>query len=214
MLFLGNSFTSVNDLPFVFEQLAESGGHAAGTDMIAPGGATLEDHRQSPDTADRLGSQRWDFVVLQEQSQIPSVASMREAQMYPAAGALITEIQAHGATPLLFSTWAHQGGWPENGLPDYDSMQAAVDDGYGELGRRDGVEVVPVGDAWQSAMQGGPALFQTDGVHPTPAGTYLAACVFYAVVFKQSPVGLADKGGLGDSDATRLEQIAAGQVLN
>ena len=34
------------------------------------------------------------------------------------------------------------------------------------------------------------ALFVTDGSHPSEAGTYLAASVFYATLYGKSPVGL------------------------
>ena len=33
-------------------------------------------------------------------------------------------------------------------------------------------------------------LYDKDGSHPSPAGTYLTACVFYTVLSKKSPVGL------------------------
>src|ERR1700757_1536185 len=50
ILFLGNSFTAVNDLPYMFAALAWSGGHRVDTGIQAPGGWTLVDHSTSPDT--------------------------------------------------------------------------------------------------------------------------------------------------------------------
>ena len=49
--------------------------------------------------------------------------------------------------------------------------------------------VAPVGYAWLTAWLQNPQLdlWQADGSHPTEQGTYLAACVFYAVLFRQSP---------------------------
>ncbi len=32
-------------------------------------------------------------------------------------------------------------------------------------------------------------MWQQDGMHPLPCGTYLAASVFYAKLFGESPVG-------------------------
>src|SRR5437870_49387 len=74
VLFIGNSYTAVNDLPQTFAALASSGGHATQTAMLADGGTTLAQHVASPATSQQLGAAHWDFVVLQEQSQIPSVA--------------------------------------------------------------------------------------------------------------------------------------------
>jgi hypothetical protein len=41
----------------------------------------------------------------------------------------------------------------------------------------------------------------------------LAACVFYAAIFRQSPVGLSYREGLSDAEATTLQQVAAHTAL-
>ena len=45
VLFVGNSYTYVNDLPTMFATLSASGDHSVQTGMVASGGATLADHR-------------------------------------------------------------------------------------------------------------------------------------------------------------------------
>jgi hypothetical protein len=94
-------------------------------------------------------------------------------------------------------------------------MQAAIDEGYLGIASELSVPIAPVGDAWQAAVSGrlNLGLWQQDGVHPTTAGTYLAACVFYAAIFRQSPVGLSYHDGLSDADAAALQQIAAHTAL-
>jgi hypothetical protein len=47
----------------------------------APGGWTLGDQATAVSTAELLTGSQWDFVVLQEQSEIPSVESMRQSLM-------------------------------------------------------------------------------------------------------------------------------------
>jgi hypothetical protein len=90
-------------------------------------------------------------------------------------------------------------------------MQAVLDRGDMQASVQTGAAVIPVGEAWQRALaEGLPApLWQDDGSHPAPAGTYLAACVAYETVFGQSPVGLADHEGLPDEVAARLQQLAS-----
>jgi uncharacterized protein DUF4886 len=215
VLFLGNSFTAVNDLPYTFSALAWSGGHGVETGMRAPGGWTLVDHSTSPDTPAALAASRWDYVVLQEQSQIPSVEYQRQTLMYPAARDLVRMARSAGAAPIFFLTWAHRDGWPENGLNSYSSMQAAVDDAYRFIAREQHAAVAPVGVAWAGVVAGesSPDLWQGDDVHPTTKGTYLAACVFYAVVFRQTPVGLGFHPWLSGSDAAQVQAAAAAVVL-
>jgi hypothetical protein len=215
ILFIGNSYTAVNDLPTMFSNLAWSGGHRVETGVRAPGGWTLLDHSHSSDTRSVLAGGKWDIVVLQEQSEIPSIDSMRQAFMYPGARDLVPMIRDDGARPMFFVTWGHRNGWPINGLRDYAAMQSAIDDGYLFIAHDQNAAVAPVGFAWDAvanqSWDGG--LWQEDGSHPTTKGTYLAAAVFYAAVFLQSPVGLKFQGGLSGQDAIQTQEAAAGTVL-
>ena len=216
ILFIGNSYTSVNDLPALLASLAASAGRHVDAAMLSSNGATLADHVAAPDTAATISSRRWSVVVLQEQSQIPALSSTRQSEMEPAAATLVRVARSAGAMPLLLATWGHEAGWPGAGLPTYASMQAALDDGYRIVAAELGVRVAPVGSAWEGLVQLEPqiALWQVDGVHPTPAGSYVAACVLYATVFGRSPEGLAFHAGLPDRDATAIQTIAREVVLD
>ena len=69
---------------------------------------------------------------------------------------------------------------------------------------------VPVGVAWERFLRthDRPTLYDRDGSHPTLAGSYLAACVFLAVLFHESPVGVggepagAPRSGRGYRDGS------------
>jgi hypothetical protein len=215
VLFIGNSYTYVNDLPGTFASLARAGGHPVEVGMAAPGGATLAEHAVSPDTAAKLAAGPWSVVVLQEQSEIPAAPDARRAGMAPAALALSTQARGTGARVLFFLTWAHRDGWPERGLPGYRRMQAEVTAGYEAIAHALAAGVAPVGEAWLSALLADPALelWQADGSHPTPAGTYLAASVFYAAIFGVSPEGLPPVDGVPAGTARELQQVAAKTVL-
>ena len=216
VLFIGDSYTSVNDLPDTFADLAWAGGHRVQTEALDEGGWTLAEHLAASETAPTIASERWDDVVLQEQSQIPSLAADRAAgMMYPTATKLVAMIRGQRAEPMFYLTFAHQDGWPEAGLLDYPSMQAAIDAGYMGIADRLGVPVAPVGAAWETVVgeASPPTMWQSDGTHPTVSGTYLAACVFYATIFRQSPVGLGDDDGLPAGEAHDLQVVAASTVL-
>jgi hypothetical protein len=215
ILFIGNSYTGMNDLPATFASLAWANGHRVETGALDQGGSTLAEHAADPATATELSSEKWNVVVLQEQSEIPSVPSYRSSEMYPAATELVTMIREQGAQPLFYLTFAHEDGWPQAGLPNYQSMQSAIDDGYLGIATQLGVSIAPVGDAWQTLVddQAQPGLWQSDGSHPTVRGTYLASCVFYAVVFRASPVGLSYRDGLSVAESRNLQQVAATAVL-
>jgi hypothetical protein len=56
-------------------------------------------------------------------------------------------------------------------------------------------------------------LWQGDGSHPNSYGTYLAACVFYAVIFQESPEGFTYYAELTEEVANTLQTAAANTVL-
>jgi len=214
ILFIGNSYTYENDLPGMLTRLACSGGHQVKTGMAAEGGWTLAQHAASPQTLAIMQQQRWDFIVLQEQSEIPAIQNYRGQAMYPAVRQLVEQIRAGGAQPLLFMTWGHQDGDAEYGLPTYPDMHAQLSAGYVGIAQELSVPVAPVGTAWLKAMtRPNPMdLWQADGSHPTEQGTYLAACVFYASIFNQTPQGLGYWAGLDRATAQTLQSLAAETV--
>jgi hypothetical protein len=211
VLFIGNSYTSVNDLPATFARLSAALGRTVVTAMIAPGGARLADHLASGEVIARIRDGRWNWVVLQEQSVIPAVEQARRDQMYPAARLLVQEIRRAGARPVFFATWARQAGWPDGDLPDYASMQAQVSDAYRAIGEELNVRVAPVGEGWASIVAEQPQvpMWQADGSHPTPQGTFLAANVLVATIFHALPTGPGVRGDVPEVQATRLQQAAA-----
>jgi hypothetical protein len=215
VLFIGNSYTYVNNLPATFARLANAGHHANNVAELAVPNATLAYHAASQRTATAVRLAHWNVVVLQEQSEIPSSVRLRETEMLPAARKLVSMIRDAGAHPMLYLTMAHRQGWPENGLAGYSRMQSAIDQGYLAIARQLRLAIAPVGVAWSGAVGTGflNRLWQTDGSHPTATGTYLAACVFYATTFRQSPVGLSYHAALTASDATFLQALAAHVVL-
>ena len=228
VLFLGNSYTSVNDLPGTFRALAASAGREVVVDSRSPGGWSLgappNAHASDPASLAKVASDAWDVVVLQEQSQLPTIPYFKDATMIPGATSLDEAIHANDpcTRTMLYMTWGREKGGQQCGgdlcsppFADFAAMQAALADACLEVAALIGAAVAPVGIAWQGAMDASPTidLFAPDGSHPTKAGTYLAACVFYAAIFGDSPEGLAYAGGLPASDAAALQAVAAETVL-
>ncbi len=215
VLFLGNSYTFVNDLPGTLAGLVRSGGRSIETGMLATGGATLADHAADPATTAALADGRWTVVILQEQSVLPVSEADRTGSMVPAARSLASSAAAVGARPLLLETWAHRDGVPDRGVAGYAAMQARIDAAYEATARDLGASVAPVGQAWSAALRAAPGidLWQPDGSHPSAAGTYLAACVLYASLTGRTPVGLPAAGGISASDAAALQAVAGAVVL-
>jgi len=200
VLFIGNSYTYVNDLPGMIAALAKAGHQRPiESDKETPGGCTLEQHWRNGKAAAKIAAGTWDFVVLQEQSTRPL---SDPALMTTYAARLDALITAQHAKTLLYQTWARQNAM---------ERQPELSKTYTDLGKQLNADVVPAGTAWALALKSDPtlALHGEDKSHPTPAGTYLAACVFYATLYGKTSEGLPGKiGGLGDTAARKLQAIA------
>jgi hypothetical protein len=215
VLFVGNSFTAQNSMPEMVSKLAKGDpdGPAVFVARFAPPGATLADSVKSKRLLESIAADPWDFVVLQEQSQLPSRPYLRMQRMYPAAALLEAHVDASGAEALLFMTWGYRAGDTRGGPPGdtYAAMQERIYDGYRELGARLGpVRVAPVGRAWSEAVIADPRapLWAGDGRHPSRAGSYLAACVFYGMVTGRDPRGSRFTAGLRRGQAQALQSAA------
>jgi hypothetical protein len=199
VLFIGNSFTYYNN---GVDEALKGLDHSIAVQRIAVGGYALMDHWQRGQAIDAIHSQRWDYVVLQEQSRL-SVIGPSQFSAY--AAKLSNEIRAAGAQPVLFMTWQRP-----------DSVQSGVTTenlaaAYHRVGSQVGAKVAPAGQAFADALheRSQLSLYSEDG-HPTVAGTYLAACVIYATLFGKSPAGLAyAPPGISADERQFLQRIAA-----
>jgi hypothetical protein len=95
-------------------------------------------------------------------------------------------------------------------------MQNQLRNRYLQMGFDNDAIVAPCGEAWRDVIAASPAfdLYMADESHPSLHGSYLNACVFYASIFRRSPVGLTYYGGLPVADAQFLQQYAASCVLD
>ncbi|MFN5712826.1 MAG: hypothetical protein ACK46S_12480, partial [Bacteroidota bacterium] len=83
VLFLGNSYTSYNNLPQLVKDLSTSAGKNLITDVNMPGGITISGHLNDPTSIAKVSQGNWDYVVVQEQSQLPTIDYYRYNDMYP-----------------------------------------------------------------------------------------------------------------------------------
>ena len=56
ILFIGNSYTFINDLPEIFSGLAELGGHEVSVTTLAKAGYSLMEHTEDPQTREVIQS--------------------------------------------------------------------------------------------------------------------------------------------------------------
>lgn len=216
VLFIGNSYIYVNDLPHMLERIAATANAppSVATDEVVVGGATLMDHWTAGTAGAGIGERRWTHVVLQGQSV--------EALLIPATftdyaqrfGDLVVDA---GAQPTFYVTWARAAGdavyaetW-SGGTPD--AMQDGLTAAYTNVARRwPSAVLAKVGEGFRISLRERPdiVLHASDGSHPTIAGTYLGACTFYIAMSRRPVPELSEvPPGLDPLVAAYLRGVAA-----
>jgi hypothetical protein len=195
VLFIGNSYTFFNGgLGTAVKGLASAvkDGRPFEYVEVTKGGQTLEGHWNEGKALAAIRKGGWDFVVLQEHSL---GAVDRREKMFQYARMFDAEIRKTGAKTVFYETW---------GRKNRPEMYGVVEQAYVSLASQLKAVVAPAGAAWSLALKANPtlSLHIADLSHPTPAGTYLNACVFYETFFGKSPEGLP-----------RTIKNAAGKVL-
>lgn len=248
LLFLGNSYTFQNELDQRVREALVGLDAATWQDgetvRLAEGGQTFTGHlaRTAEDgsawqAALAVDGATWDFVVLQEQSQIPGfpTTNTEYRASVDAAVALDDLAEARGAQVFFLNTWARRDGDAQNAdrFPDFLTMEAHLEAGYLEYRDRTSTAerptwIAPAGPAFARvhagvlAAGGDPAspesdfarLYSADGSHPSALGTWLAAYVVATSMTGRTPVGLPTPSGLEDADALLVQTAAADTVFD
>lgn len=191
VLFIGNSYTFQNSLPPMLEAFAHALAPASplDTESTLAGGATLRWHQAQGPTSQLIREGHWSYVVLQEQSLLGGMRLdgniyMAEPEMmfFPAARQLSAQITAAGGKPLFYMTWSRKAEL---------AAQSHLTQAYARIASELEARLAPVGVAWERVRRERPELelYDADGSHPGPAGTYLSACVLFASIFRKPCIG-------------------------
>ncbi len=196
VLFIGNSYTYVNNVPQLVEQIAATlRGPCVQTGMIAPGGATLRVHWETDSARRRIDEAQWTHVVLQDQSTFGEQwwvdgrfrVGDSAAELMEYATRFAGRVKVVGARPVIF---AH---WTDDGAPERD--QRALDFSFDRVARATGSTLAPVGLAIKTLAREGwsSSPYHADGHHLSPTGSYMTALMLYATLADRSPVGATSR---------------------
>jgi hypothetical protein len=180
ILFIGNSLTYAND--GIYTHLQKMAASAAQPIEITPdkavvGGQYFKSLWEKFPEPRRAIARGFDVVVLQEDLPETTVADFKKY-----APLFVADIRKTGARPVLLMAWAYKRlGW---------ISASEIAQVHREVGKELGVDVAPVGLAWEHVLKERPDvnLFARDLEHPSIYGTYLETLVVYATVFRRSPV--------------------------
>lgn len=195
VLFIGNSHTFFENLPWLFTSLCRQAGVDVQAVMLTYPGVDLQWHLNSFCALPNIRFGKYDFVVLQQKSH-----------PFDGAEPLITQglelcraISEAGSVPVLMNTWSEKNN-PEG--------QKLIDAAFAELNKLcHGSLVAKCGQAWHR-LRKVTDLYFIDGEHQNPKGAYLNACVLAKTIFNINPLSLEPK-----LDAGILSQIPASDEM-
>tara|TARA_R110002049_G_scaffold216255_1_gene387781 strand:+ start:699 stop:1958 length:1260 start_codon:yes stop_codon:yes gene_type:complete len=218
VLFLGNSYTNRNNLPNLFVNVALSTGDTIIVDSNTPGGYTLQGHSTNQTSLLKIAQGSWDYVVLQEQSQRPSFPdSQVRADVYPYAKRLDSLIQLANpcSETVFYMTWGRKNGDASNcgffpPLCTYQGMDSLLNLRYRYMADTNEAIVSPVGAVWNYIRTTYPniELYTADESHPSLAGSYAAACTFYASILRKDPTFITFNSTLSAVEANQIKNAA------
>lgn len=184
ILMLGNSFTFYHDMPKLLSILLRE-------EVVSHtrGGAYLSeqlnlDTEMGAKTQRVLAEEKWDYVVLQEQSIAPA---LHKEAFLRSVEALCRQIHANGARPVLYATWAYRESserYVQNGL-SYDEMNQKLYEAYHEAAEKNDALIADVGKLFSSAREC-VDVYDADNHHPSAAGSVLAAHAIAKVISEDS----------------------------
>lgn len=155
----------------------------------------------------------WDYLVLQEQSQLPAVPGYYSNELSD----LCDLFRTHNPCGrlLFYMTWGRKNGDPANcsafpTMCTYIGMDTNLRANYISMAQARLGDLSPVGAVWRYVRGQAPAidLYQPDESHPSDAGSFLAACSFYTAIFHKDPSLSGYNSVLNAADAHTIRQAA------
>lgn len=216
VLFLGNSYTYVNDLPKMLADMAKSTGDTLIYDSNVPGGHSIGNHSLNTVSLSKIMVGNWDFVVLQGQSY-ELANTTPEISPYPYAKKLDSIINKYNdcVETVYYMTWGRKNGDPSScpSIPylcSYEKMDSVIHKNYMWLTDTTNAIVAPAAAVWRSLRKNYPLieLYQTDESHPSVAGTYAAASAFYTTLYRKDPSLVTYNPGLTTTEAANIRSTA------
>jgi hypothetical protein len=224
VLFIGNSYTGVNNLPNMIYQAAASVQDVLIFDSHTPGGARLMHHSADATVMSKMASNNWDHVVIQAQSQEPSWGlGQMQTELYPHAKILCDTIRHFNSCsePMFYMTWGRKNGDASNcqfapWVCTYEGMDSALRASYTYMATTNDAEISPVGPVWRYIRKNysNIELYSSDESHPSLAGSYAAAVAFYTVIFDKDPTNITWNSTLAAPVADSIKMAAKRMVFD
>jgi len=190
VLFIGNSFTYMNDMAGLFEKMATNSGKEVIVESNTKGGASFKEHTGRKDMYRAINKRKWDYIILQGYSrEMTYPKEYLDTATMPYIDQILDSIyQNNSCTNVLFyMTWGYEVGYPSREeIKTFEMMADTIRNGYKFIGNHYKIPVVPVGMVWKELRKRKDYDFYiSDQFHPNINGSYLVASTFFSAIFNE-----------------------------
>ncbi len=220
VLFIGNSLTFYNDMPTLFENIAEMAGKDVEIVQHTPGGTGFIDHEANNQVYNLFASQQWDVVVLQPGSSESGGLSSTADQTIVRGKRLMDSIRVYSPCAKIVLYEISNGvAADNNGDPNYEhyfATQTKIRDTVTKIATGMEIPMVPAGECFRAYYEKNQDLLlhgHCNDVHPNLNGSYLVACAIFNTVYEQPVSGCEFYGNVETQIARYLQNISDSIVL-
>lgn len=193
ILFVGNSYTFYNDMPAMFEKLANANGHDVSVFSVTKGGRKLIAYKDNEDPVtqkldDLLKGHHFDVCFIQEQSVLPA---MNAGLFLEGVDVVVSKVADRADKLVMYATWGRKEGsktLAEHGFTR-ERMTELLSASYQVAAERYHAFLSPVGRNFLDVNQKDPDinLHNEDLSHPSYLGSCLAALTHFYTLYGEFP---------------------------
>lgn len=209
--------TYFNDMPVLFESIANEKGKNVDVDFYAPGGTGFVNHHVDSNVYDLFENNVWDIVVLQPGTSESGGASWPVNTTITRGNQMRDSIKKYSPCSKIFLYEISNGIASETTYNNYFTTQTRIKDSITKLADGMQIPLVAAGECARNhyTTQQDLLLHNSYGdVHPNLNGSYLVACAMFCTIFQETVSGVAFNGGVSPANATYFQGIADNIVLN
>ena len=187
ILFIGNSHTYYHNMPSMLEEISYSqkdSPKVISASKHTIGAANLKRHWHDGIAADQIRNEKWDYVVLQEQSDTMLFRNERKkSKRYFSNFHKI--IKESGAKTIIYATWPKKPGHRIYRIfkTDYNIARETTNHSLYDIARKLGANIIYTSMIWDSGIYNKMEMYRPDGNHASKNGSYLVALEFYKHLF-------------------------------
>lgn len=219
VLFIGNSITYFNDMPQVFEDIANSKNDTTAVTVYAPGGTGFIHHVNDVNVYNHFKTGNWDYVVLQPGSnESPGYSEPIDMTLLRSRQLKDSILYYNPCAKIVFYEISY-GVWGSttDNLIQYNETMDLIKQNLTLLADSTEQCFAPAGEALKTAWNDDQSVMLWGGngdIHPNAKGSYITACAFYSTIFKKPSLGTQVLGGLSYQEANAYQVLADTTVLN